>query len=81
MLKPFRLLYGLIKESWNYGKQEHAVLLRRNEVCVRAGEQTDMRRARKFFVRFDVRCATMQICSDSAGLTCLHKYLVTNPCT
>ena len=35
MLKPFRLLYGLLKDSLNYGKQEHAVLLQRNQVCVR----------------------------------------------
>ena len=32
MLKPFRLLYGLLKESWNFGKQEHAILLQRNQV-------------------------------------------------
>jgi hypothetical protein len=37
LLKPFRLLYGLLKESWNFGKQEHAILLQRNEerVCFR----------------------------------------------
>lgn len=68
MLKPFRLLYGLLKESWNYGKQEHAVLLRRNEVCMHAGEQTDMRTARHFFARFGARAKT-QNCSGSNGLT------------
>ena len=37
VLKPFRLLYGLLRESWNFGKQEHAILLQRNEarVCFR----------------------------------------------
>jgi hypothetical protein len=34
VLKPFRLLFGLLKESWNFGKQEHAILLQRNEALV-----------------------------------------------
>ena len=32
VLKPFRLLYGLLKDSWSFGKAEHEILVKRNEV-------------------------------------------------
>ena len=31
VLKGLRILYGLLRESWNFGKHEHVLLQKRNQ--------------------------------------------------